>query len=627
MQYSRFLSALVAVAALPAAEFSTYIGDENTWNLTSLVVDASGNTYVAGSRTFDLSYEPLRPQLRSEAIVAKLDGNGKTVAFAGIGGKGNEVANAVAVDRNGNIYIGGSTTSPNFPARNALYPNLTPATPGFFGTLGFIAKFNPDASQVVYSTYFPSPVLSIVVDGEGAVYVGGTTYLSTFPTTPGLPNARASTGFPLLSGAFLTKIAPSGNRIVYSTVVSGTNKPCGAGSTCFTSSRGATGVAVAADASGNGYLAGNSDVTDLPTTAGVLTPAGSGAFVMKVNAAGSAVAYLTYVGTAGRTLAPFFTPGNRLQGLAVDSAGNAFVAGTTWDPNLPFANRLSGDVEDAFAMKLNPSGTAVVWGRYLGGDAVDYASAASLGADGNFWVAGTAHSTAFPNVDGWSTGESYVVRLDGRGELTYSGRYPSGSVGAIAGGTLLHVVSPGGVAHAMAASPRPAVTPWSVGPKGGQVAPGMVVEIFGPHIGGPGAQVFFNDIPAPILYAGDEQVNTIVPFALAGKETARIRIGSGPEFIAAVVPAMPRIYALVNQDGTVNGPENPAAPGSIMTAWVSGSGYEEHLGILQTPEGRLVAKVYEGGYQINFVAPPPDVTVLVLTSGRYASTPFPITLR
>jgi hypothetical protein len=178
---------------------------------------------------------------------------------------------------------------------------------------------------------------------------------------------------------------------------------------------------------------------------------------------------------------------------------------------------------------------------------------------------------------------------------------------------------PAGVVSAVAATPRPAVRPWTVGRLGGQVAPGEVIEIFGPHIGGPGAQVFIDDVPTPILYSGDQQINTIVPFGIAGKKTVRIRINSGLEFLAGVLPAMPRIIALTNQDGTLNSRDNPARVGSIMSAWVTGSGDLEHLGFLYA-DGLPVTKVYEGGYQINLVAP--AASSMILVTGIYSSTPF-----
>jgi uncharacterized protein (TIGR03437 family) len=642
MQYSRFVAALIVAAALPAAEFSTYIGDENTWRISKLVIDASGNTYVAGSRTFNLSLDPLRPDLRTEAVVVKLDTSGKRVLLANIGGKGTDVANAVAVDRAGNIYLAGSTTSPNFPVRSAVYPTLSPAAPGFFGTLGFITKLSP-AGDILYSTYFPSIVQDIAVDSAGSAYVAGTTYIRDFPTTPSLPRGAAYAGIPIISGAFLTKIAPSGDKIVYSTVISGTNKPCGAGSSCFTSSRGASGVAVAVDASGNAYLAGNSDVIDLPTTPGVITPSGSGAFIAKVNAAGTALAYLTYLGSAARTLPPFFTPATNVRALAVDAAGNAFVAGGAWDAELTFPNRIQSPPAGAFAGKVNPVGTAYLWGAYLGGEEV---STATLDATGNLWVAGATGSTPFPNPDGWSNGEDFVVRFDPSGNTAYSARYPTETVRqTIAAGALLYTAVPSGVVSAVAASPRPAVRPWTVGPLGGKICAGQVVEIYGPHIGGPGAQVFFNDIPAPLLYSGDQQINAVVPFELDGQKSARVRIGAGPEFTAAVLPAIPQIFwPALNQDGTINSLDNPAPRGSVMTIWVTGGAppfppvpngtiatgpNEYYVGTL-TAGAALVGTLYAGAApglvagvaQINFIAP--NSGVIRLSARNHASAEFPV---
>jgi uncharacterized protein (TIGR03437 family) len=614
MRCAGFAALLLAAVALPAAEYSTYIGDQNTWDIRKLVIDASGNTYVAGGRTFNLSFDPLKPTLVTEAVIAKLDTNGKTVLFANLSGKGNDVANAVAVDAAGNIYLAGSTTSPNFPVKNALDPN-PPSGVGFLGaTKGFFAKLSP-IGEILYSTYMPAPIQAIAVDSTGAVYVTGTQY---------------SGGVPIISSAFLTKIDAFGAKIVYSKAISGSNKPCGAGSSCFTSGRGATGVAVAVDGAGNAYFAGNSDVTDLPTTTGVLFPTGAGGWVAKLDAAGT-TAWLTYLDTRGETLPPFFTPATFVRALAVDAAGNAFVAGST--------------KEGAFARKLNPTGTAVLWDRHFG----DEATSAALDSSGNFWVAGQAKFNDVPNPDGWSTGQDFVARLDGGGATTYSARYPTGTVRqSIAADSLLHTTTPTGVVSAVASNAHPAVRPWTVGPTGGQVAAGMVVEIYGPHIGGAGASVYFNDIPAPILYSGDPQINVAVPFELDGLKTARVRIGTGPEFTVAVLPAMPRIAVAVNQDGTVNSQDNPASAGSVMTMWVTGAalpnpipgngqvatGAQEYFVGTLTADGALVKILYAGAApglvagvaQINFVAPDHSSN-LVLSARNYGSPPYFIYVR
>jgi uncharacterized protein (TIGR03437 family) len=631
---------LLAAAALSAGEYTTYIGDQNAWSIAQVLTDASGNTYVAGSRTFNLSYDPLRPTPLSEAIVAKIDTSGKTLLFAGIGGKGSEAANAVALDPAGNIYIGGSTTSPNFPLRNALY--TAPAR-------GFLVKYNPAATDVLWATYFPDVVSALAADATG-VYVSGMTTNSSFPTTPGLPTGPA--GFRQY-GAYLTKLTPAGDRVLYSTVVTGSDKPCGCCSSCFTSFRGAYAVGVGVDAAGNAYFGGNSDVVDLPTTAGVLMAKGAGAWVAKVNAAGTGLAYFTYLTSGGITVSPNFSPATSMSGFAVDAAGHVFVAGSTFDPHLPvtkgaFQTTFHGWTEitpgpgptppnDAFALELNSTGTAVVWGSYLGGDAYDVSTTAALDPSGNFWVVGTTRSTEFPNANGWSTGDDFIVGFNNTGGLTYSGRYPEGTVKTLAvdSAKLLHIGEPGGVLSAIVADPHPAVRPWFVGLYGGQIAPSEVISIYGPHLDG--QRVTVDGIAAQILYTSDQQINLIVPAAIQGQTKATIRVGSGPDFNVAVLAAIPQIFAVVNQDGTVNSVENPAPVGSILSMWVTGFGAVSDPSSVYAgavfANNQPVQELYSGAApglpmgvgQINFVAP--NYWSIVLVAGGQASTPYPIFVR
>ena len=153
------------LAALPAADFTTYIGDANDYRVARLLADAAGSTYVAGSRNGGM-------------FVMKLDTAGTIVLFATLSGKGSDTVNDLAVDAAGNLYLTGSTNSMLLPLRNALQ-----ATPG----PGFVVKFNPDATQLIFSTYFPAAIQALALDAAGNVYVTGSTYSSAFPVTPGLP--------------------------------------------------------------------------------------------------------------------------------------------------------------------------------------------------------------------------------------------------------------------------------------------------------------------------------------------------------------------------------------------------------------------------------------------------------
>jgi uncharacterized protein (TIGR03437 family) len=609
----RTLGVFLAAIVLPAAEYSVFIGDANRWQLLHLVTDTAGDTWLAGSRRFNLSFDPASPNWMSEAIAAKLDTTGKSLTFVNIGGKGNDAASAVGVDRAGNIYLAGQTTSPNFPLRNPLF--ATPAVGG--GPSGFVAKFSPDGSDLIYSTYFPAPVTAMAVDADGNAYITGTTTASGVPVTPGLPGATVGGYTPRVYGAYLTKLSPAGDRVVYSAVISGSDKPCGCCSSCFLSDRGAMAAAVALDAEGNAYMAGNANVTDLPVTSAAMQPKGIGAFVAKVNAAGTGMAYLTYLGTGMQVVQPYLAPATSATALAVDAAGDAYVAGSTWDPHLPvtagaYQTAFHGwsEIEnlaplppaDAYAIKLNPAGTAAVWGSYLGGAGADQATAAAVDAGGNLWVAGTTRSTEFPNAQGWSAGNDFIVEFNGAGTaLPYSGRYPGGSASqtlAIDGGGLLHVASPTGVVSAVAASAHPAVRPWAVANAatnvaGGQVVAGEVISIYGPHIGpfpavtaAPvngfmpttlgGTQVLVDGVAAPLLYASDSQINAVVPFGVAGQAKATVQVvnqqAKSPALSAAVLLGDPAVFpgAILNQDGTVNSASNPAAPGSTVALWATG---------------------------------------------------------
>ena len=591
---------------LQAAEFNTYIGDLNDYQVARIVADAAGNTYVAGSRS--------QGGPTTEAFITKLDSAGNIVAFATLSGKGSDAANDIAVDAAGNIYIAGGTTSGHLPLRNALQ-----TTPG----PGFIAKFNPDATQILYATYFPAAIRAMAIDSAGGMYVTGTTNSSTFPATAGLPNGPVSfAAASIVSGAFLTKISADGSRILYSALIAGHNKDCGAGSSCFLSGRNTQGVAVAVDAAGNGYMAGQTDTNDLPTTTGAFLTKGTGAFVAKVNAAGTALAYLTLIGATNYVFTPYANPANVAYAMAVDGTGNAYLAGRTFDPSFPatagsYQSTYSGPIPqapyptpqaDAFALELNPTGSGLVWATYLGGKQEDAATSISLDASGNVWLTGTTASPDFPNRQGWSKGGDFLAGLNPSGSaLIYAGRYPNGSVSqsvAVDAAGTVHAAGALGVVSAVAPGPATStrifgITNAAYGPLGGRLAPGEIISIYGPNLapkgtavsGVPdssglmpttlgGVQVFMNQRPAPLLYVSDSQINAVVP-TYAGAPTVEIHVAGGgaasPDFPAAALRADPQIFqnpdgsaAVVNQDGTINSASNPAAPGSIVAVWVTG---------------------------------------------------------
>ena len=176
----------------------------------------------------------------------------------------------------------------------------------------------------------------------------GTTHSTDFPTTPG-PSRRPIGGN---DDAFVTKLNPTGTALVYSTYLGGTSDDYGYG--------------IAVDTAGNAYVTGYTASTNFPTTPGAFqTTYGGGsddAFVTKLNPTGTALVYSTYLGG---------TDSDGGYGIAVDSAGNAYVTGYTASTNFPttpgaFQTTFGGN-GDAFVTKLNPTGTALVYSTYLGG--------------------------------------------------------------------------------------------------------------------------------------------------------------------------------------------------------------------------------------------------------------------
>lgn len=610
-------STLTTPDAATPTDFSAFPCGATVCSVSRVIADPAGNTYAVGSRTFTNS---------SDVFAAKLDPSGATVFLATFSGKGTDTGSAIALDPAGNIYIGGSTTSPNFPLRNPLL-----AAPVGNWT-GFLMKLSPDGSQIIYSTYFAGQVYALAVDATGAVYATGQTASRDFPATPGMPNGPISGLAPGgVFGAFVAKISPAGDKIVYSGRISGSSVSCGAGSSCFLSMRYISGAAIRLDAAGNAYVAGNSNVTDLPTTPGVLSPTGIGGWVARVNAAGNKLDYLTYLGTANYVITPFANPGNTVSDLTVDAAGDAYLAGRTSDPKFPatagaYQSKFNGPANpgpypappaDAFVAKLNPQGAAMVWATFLGGSGEDAATAIAIDSKGTPYVTGTTVSTDFPLTTGPQQGGDFVAVLNPTGSaLTFAARFPATTVSkaiTVDANGQLRLAGSAGLIHALTPAqslpPRIfAITDITGGALGAAVAPGEMLSIFGTALSS--AQIQFDGTAAQILYASDTQVNAVAPASLTPGQTTTVRIAGGTGFAAPVIPFASKMFrngnaaAALNEDGTANSPQNPAKFGSVVAIWATGAPTGLYI------DGETAQVLYAGPapgpagiYQINFRVP------------------------
>jgi uncharacterized protein (TIGR03437 family) len=629
----RFVLFLLTATLSFAGEFTTALGDTYPYTVSAITTDSAGNTYVVGSRQIGgvpsvvvgvLSQTPPPPPVvvspffsflgASDVFVSKLDPNGKLLFTDTFAGKGIDTGNAIALDPSGNIYIAGTTTSNDFPLSKALISQ--PSTSG----TGFIVKLSNDGSTILYSTYFGgtlgmTSITSLATDTNGNLYLTGMTNAPDFPHTAGLPLGPFTTE---TSGAIIASISAAGDKILYSGAIVGTTS--GILNIELFPQIATTGAAIAVDPAGNAYIAGNSTLA-LPTTPGVLSPKGIGAFVAKVNASGTGLGYLTYLGSEVNLneMSPIATAGNVLYAIAVDAAGNAYLGGATSDPRFPttpgsflpgfnippLGLGLPPVVYEGFLAKLKPDASGMVWATYLdrGNAQGNGTFVQSIAPDpaGNVWATGITGGIVFPNPKGVSTGPEFVVALNASGSaLNYQLTAPMGTIAqsvALDPSGFVHVAGINGFVSAIPpATPASTKISYFQNAAGGSVtariAPAEIIAIFGPGIGPTtpasstptagfypktlaGVQVTINGMNMPLLYVSQNQINAVVPMELPINSSATVRVisatGVTPDFPVWIVPSAPQAFApVINQDGTINSTTNPAKSGSIVTFYATG---------------------------------------------------------
>jgi hypothetical protein len=292
-----------------------------------------------------------------------------------LGGTDQEDANGIAVDAAGNAYVTGYTDSTNFPTAKAFQARFVGEL--YVGDI-FVTKFNPAGSALIYSTYLGGNSVEnfprIAIDSATNVYLTGYTTSTNFPTKTPLQSALKGN-----YDAFVTKLNASGSALVYSTYLGGSSVEYG------------TGITV--DRAGSAYVCGYTASTNFPTKA-PLQPVLQGAhdvFLTKLNAAGSALVYSTYLGGANDDLA---------FGVALDSQTNAFLVGTTFSTNFPTVNAIQTAGENhgskVFVTKIAASGATLLYSTYLGGSGVEVGYGIAVDVAGNAYVTGNTSSTNYP---------------------------------------------------------------------------------------------------------------------------------------------------------------------------------------------------------------------------------------
>jgi uncharacterized protein (TIGR03437 family) len=602
--------------------YLTYLGGSRDDGATALAVDAAGNAYITGatiSSDFPTAHA-FQAQFQGfggsgyarfgDAFVAKLNPSGNQLLYSTyLGGVQDDIGLAIAVDSAGNAYVAGGTLSPNFPVTNGVFQSTyqggggEPTRTGgrIFWDPGdaFVTKLS-SAGQPVFSTFLGGTrddvALTIAVDSSSNVYVGGWTLSSDYPTTAGayqtsFGGTEPQNQFFNTGDGFVSKLNSAGTKLMYSTYFGG------AGDDMVT--------AITVDGAGNAYLTGSTSTTNLKTSPGALQAGYAGyitlpffieqlfgdAFVAKLNSSGSAFLYLTYLGGENNDAG---------WAIAVDSSGNAYVTGFTDSrifPHTPdaFQASLSGDGNgiittpdlilygDVFLDVVNPSGTKLVYGTYFGGTLDEGGLGLALDGTGKVYITGITLS-------------NNLATTANAAQRTYGGDQPS--VSFPMGDAFLATFSgftAGPALSAISNSASNAVPP---------IAPGMVFTAYGSNLGPQtlagaqldssgrlasmvsGAQMLFDGVPAPIVYAQANQFAGIVPYSVAAKSTTQVVVvyqGQQSQPLSVpVAAAAPGLYSLdfsgsgqaaaFNQDGTLNSASTPAAKGSIIIVYGTGEG-------------------------------------------------------
>src|SRR5579863_7395217 len=623
----------------------------NAATATALQVDAAGNIYVAGT------FVPESMNFFS-AFVAKLSPDGSSLLyFTPLAGSHNNYAKALTLGPDGSAYVAGYTFSNDFPVTTGAFQSSFP--PG--GPAGFLVKVNP-SGMLVYSTFIggtaSTEVTGMTLDDAGDVFLTGT-------GGPNVP-ANAESPFlgfvlelnpalntPLVSaygyGGGLIALDPQGNiylagnaqpnvstkELALPPFPPGAFQPTTGARFCFTFEGGPGGP--------GGSLACQYQYVAKLNAAGALiwgsylTGAyGATAAAMSVDSAGNVIV----AGTTNSDDYPV-TPG---------AFQAAYAAGAPAFPFPPGSFNASPPPATGYVTKMNATGTGLIWSTFLGGSYVDSITGMAIGPTGDIVLSGHADSSDFPALagtpdacrpsanqmlgfvtrlapDGSTAGPTQLV--EGAPECLYFScadifyddypNYPaSGPIALRQDGTLVFAGLNGTLASVdfSAESRLSCVVDPADSVQLSTVAPGQLLSLFGtdlasatPFVPATGVAassntfgVFFNGIPAPILYSDPHQINVQVPFEIAGLTTVQMKVLDqqialplSETLTLGVVPRQPTVFltsaalgslfpgytvcggvvafgvAAVarNADGTLNDCTNPAIAGSTVTLFLN----------------------------------------------------------
>jgi hypothetical protein len=338
-----------------------------------------------------------------------------------LGGSGADMASAIAIDADRNVYIAGHTTSADFP----LHGGSPKATAG--DRDAFVVKLNPAGDQILFSTFIggsgnESLSPRIAIDSRGDIYLAGQTSSTDFPLTADALQSHFAGG---ASDAYLVKLSGDGSQLLFSTYFGGE------------AADPLNGMAI--DPKRNVYIAGSTFSSQLPITPGAFQSTRRGprdAWVAKLRLDPPAVIYATYLGGSDETFG---------SGLAVDAAGAAYLAARTLAADYPvtpgaaqtiFGGAGTGGLRtgDAVVTKLHPNGSSLVYSTYVGGASGEIATAIFVDRSGSAFLTGLTYSKNFPvtagvfqSQHGGGDADNFVTKIAPEGDRFIFSTYLGGN--------------------------------------------------------------------------------------------------------------------------------------------------------------------------------------------------------
>lgn len=624
--------------------FSHLFGGTGSTQGNGIALDSSGNIYISGATTaMDFPVKnAFQSSFRKDALLASVLGlraafaakfasDGNTLVYSTLlGGTGDDVATSASADGQGNLYLAGWTTSTDLPVMNAVQKRLSGIQNGF------VAELNPQGNGLVFSTYLggsqKDAVQDLALDGNRNIYVAGSTTSADFPTmnptSTSKPKAQAKA-----RTAFAAKLASGGQGLVFSTLFGGSQDDGGA--------------AIAAGASGAAYLAGTTRSSDLPVSGAFqasfggqwdmylakLTPEATPAATLV--ALPSTVTLSMVTGSAAPDPVVInVTPANN----GLPATFTASASGGNWLSISTTAGNAPGQI----AVSVNPVGLGI--GAYSGVVQITPTSGSAVTVPVMFRVVpqtpvltsvtpaqfDTAH---YDVLNPPATTPTVTLTIAGAGFVNGATAWVTSFIPA---NTVAYPATVVDANTVQVEIPRSAqATPISISVSnpgtpqsnpmnlmegrpvigaagiGGTVAPGQVIVIGAFNVGpmtpfiAPkdgsvvttlgNTQVLFDGVPAQLVAAYFSGVRAIVPASVAGKATTKIVVkyfdqSSMPLTVnvnGGFVPSIGAgVSAVLNSDGSINSPGNPASAGSIVTLVIDES---------QAPTGSAPLAVTIGG--------------------------------